>query len=105
MKKTLEIIIVLVMFYGIWSLFERVANLIWKEPSITIIVFSALIVSIVMVYLYSLVVGNDAAVRLQYRVNELADLLAKKEKELDEAFALKKSLMQEADLYLKNDSK
>lgn len=105
MKRTLEIIIVLVMFYGIWSLFERVANLVWKEPSITIVVFSALIVSIIIVYLYTLVIGNNATVQLQHRVNELADLLAKKEKELDEAFALKKNLMQEADLYLQDDTK
>ncbi len=102
MKRSLEIIIVLVMFYGVWSLFARVADIFWKNPSTTVVVFVALITSIIIVYLYSLMIGNDATARLQTRVNELADLLSKKEQELDNAFKVKKDVIRESDLYLKN---
>ncbi|MCA9351770.1 hypothetical protein KC866_00020 [Patescibacteria group bacterium] len=96
-KKLFELFLTLMIFYGVYSLFDRAAPILVTEPKTLWVVVLSLVVSGLLLLLYATMVSSGARKQLQHRVSELEDELETKEAELQNAFKVKRVVEEEAE--------
>ena len=104
MKKIFEFIIVLIIFYGVFAAFEKLAPLVFKEPQSIWTILSAFIVSALVLILYSFLIrreiqqkvkGDIHSLKKELRIKE--GVIVEKEEEIKKAQSFKKDLIEEAE--------
>ncbi|MCA9352555.1 hypothetical protein KC901_00020 [Patescibacteria group bacterium] len=97
MKKVFEFILVLIIFYGVYSVFHQVAPLLFDAPKLWAVVVVSLIVSALLLFLYGYVATLSTKKKLRRRIRDLEGNLEEKEKELKEAVKFKQAIETEAE--------
>ncbi len=108
MKKVFEGILVLIIFYGVYSAFEKIAPVFIPELKIFWVIIIALIVAAALLLLYSSIIASgtkrkvtakmtSAIEELKTRVQEKEKEVAQKDSELKDAFKVKKAVEDEAE--------
>jgi len=96
MKKTFEFFLVLIIFYGVYSVFDRAAPVVFDEPKTFWVVIVSLVIAVLLLMLYGQIIASSAKKNLKEKVVELEGNLQNKDKELQDAFKLKKAVEAEA---------
>lgn len=97
MKKTFEFLIILIIFYGIYSAFKKAALLLSQPIDQLWIVISSLVASALVLTLYSQVVRSSVIKKYKSKIKELEKELEVKDQEVDDAFKIKRDVEVEAE--------
>ena len=97
MKKVFEFLIILIIFYGVYSAFDIAAVMIVASSSGLWIIIASLLASGLIVLLYSQVIRNSTSVKYKHQIQNLKRELEEAKHNLDHAFAIKKSVEEEAE--------
>jgi len=104
MKKSFEFILVLIIFYGVYSAFEKAIPVLFNNPKDIWIIVSALIVSALILVLYSFLIGSEIKLKMKKDIDELKSeiknknaRIIEKDEEVKKAQSFKEDLIIEAE--------
>lgn len=108
MKKAFELLLILIIFYGVYSAFEKIFPVFVPEMKMFWVVIIALVVAAALLFLYSGIIASDTTKKvktkmtktvsdLEDRVHEKEQEVEKKDTELKNAFKIKKAVETEAE--------
>ena len=104
MKKIFEFNLILIIFYGVYSAFEKAAPVLFDNPETIWVIFSALIVAALIVAFYSFIISSEIRAKakkdithLKTEIKEKETLIAEKEDEVKAAQTFKEDLIKEAE--------
>ncbi len=104
MKKFFEILLMLILLYGVYALCEKIIPILIKEPRPFITVGTSVVVSIALLSIYRLMLVAEAKTGFSQKIQDLQNLLIEKDKiilqkedEIEEARSFKKSVYDAAE--------
>lgn len=97
MKKTFEFLIILIIFYGVYSAFENVAEYWLPDTSAVWVIIASLVASALILTLYSQVVRSSIIAMYKKKVEELEHEIEVKDQEVEDAFKIKHDVEVEAE--------
>lgn len=97
MKKAFELILVLIIFYGVYSAFDQVAPMILPELSSFWVVVISLIVAALLLVLYAQIIGSSVKRKLKETVSHLKKEIDAKDEEIKTASSFKNMVIKEAE--------
>ena len=89
-QKVFEFVLMLIIFYGVYSLFDSVAQYLFAAPETVWVVLISLVVAAGMLVLYSYIIKDSAKKQSAVKIKELEEKLHQKDSELQSAFKIKK---------------
>ncbi len=97
MKKTFEFILIIIIFYGIYSLFGGAASYLFKNPKSIWVIITALIISILLLVLYKYSISSEVKQKMKKDIDTLKIAIKDKEIEVKKAQTFKEDLITEAE--------
>ena len=104
MKKIFEFNLVLIIFYGVYSAFEKAAPVLFDNPETIWVIFSALVVAALILAFYSFIISSEVRAKakkdiniLKTEIKEKETIIAKKEDEVVAAQTFKETFIDEAE--------
>ena len=97
MKKTFEFLIILIIFYGVYSAFQKAAQLLDPPLSVFWVVVLSLVASALILTLHSVMVKSTVSKKYRGEIKDLKKEVEQKGREVEDAFAIKKEVEEEAE--------
>jgi hypothetical protein len=97
MKKIFEFLIMLIIFYGVYSAFQKVALLFTSLPSDLWVVIASLIASALILSLYAILVRSSIIEKYSAKIKKLEKEVKEKDQEVHDAFKIKHDVEDEAE--------
>jgi hypothetical protein len=98
MKKAFEFLLILIIFYGVYSAFNDALPYMFPDlASYWIIVVSSLLFSVGLLFLYSWIISSSAKKMMNEKIHTLEGNLKEKDEEIKNAFKIKKAVEEEAE--------
>ena len=97
MKKTFEFVLIIIIFYGIYSLFDGAASYLFKNPKNIWVIITALVVSAFLLFMYKLLISSEVKGTMKKHIDTLKTEIEKKEDEIKKAKSFKEDLIKEAE--------
>lgn len=108
MKKGFEFILVLIIFYGVYSAFKELIPLLFGSMNEFLLIFIPLIISALLLFLYSILVKKKVHEKVKKDfsklhgiIKEKDDKISQKENEIKKAQSFKEKLVKEAESMIK----
>lgn len=102
MRKAFELLLVLIIFYGVYSAFDQLAPMVFNTPKPFHVVGVSLITATLLLVLYAAVISRSTRVKIQKKLDDLTNevkdrdsLLQKKDQEIKRAQSFKDDLIAE----------
>lgn len=96
-KKLFEFFLVFIIFYGVYSVFDRASYVFSQRPNGFTVVVVSLLFSAGLLFLYSYIISSGAKNKFKATIDNLEEDIHKKDKELKSAFKVKKIVEDEAE--------
>lgn len=97
MKKTFEFFLVLIIFYGMYSIFDGAARYLFENPKGILVILISLIFSALILFIYRLVVSSDVKNKMTKDIDNLKIEIKQKDEEVKKAQTFKEDLIAEAE--------
>jgi uncharacterized membrane protein (DUF106 family) len=97
MKKVFEFILVLIIFYGIYELFAKIANSFFKDMDPVLVILISLIISAILLLIYRFVLIHEVKTKMKGEVHALHKALKEKDEAIKKAQTFKDELIKEAE--------
>ena len=108
MKKAFEFFLVLIIFYGVYSVFDDALPYVFPELQLFWIVIISLLVAAALLLLYAQIIASSTKLKVTEKMKKVVDDLEnkvhakdeeieQKDSELHNAFKIKKSVQDEAE--------
>ena len=104
MKKSFEFILILIIFYGVYSAFNQIAPMFIEHPNSFWVVIASLLVATGLLLLYAGIIAASAKQKFTEKVSELEQEIHKKDEEIKSAKTFKENLVREAEEAIDNNS-
>tara|TARA_B100001123_G_C14843875_1_gene841243 strand:- start:365 stop:685 length:321 start_codon:yes stop_codon:yes gene_type:complete len=96
-QKVFEFVLMLIIFYGVYSLFDGAANYMYENPNTVWVVIISLVIAAGMLLLYSYMIKNTADKKSRAKIKDLEKRVEEKEAALDSAFRIKRETEEAAE--------
>ena len=97
MKKVFEFILVLIIFYGVYSIFDGAASYLFENPKNILIVLVSLVFSTLILFIYKLVVSSEVKSLMKKDIDNLKTEVRQKDEDIKKAQTFKEDLREVAD--------
>lgn len=104
MKKIFEFLLILIIFYGVYTVLEKLIPLLRKDIQEVWIIFGSFFFSIFMILMYRLIVKREVSSKFKSSIKNLQndliqkdELLSQKDDEIKKAQTFKENLVKEAE--------
>ncbi len=104
MRKAFEFILVLIIFYGVYSAFDRAAPVVFENPKGIWVILVSLVLAALILVLYSFVIGGEVKRKmkknidvLKSEIKEKESVILEKEQEVKKAQSFKEDMIKEAE--------
>jgi Ca2+/H+ antiporter len=104
MKKFFEILLMLILLYGVYALCKKIIPILVPEPKDFVVVIVSVLVSIILMAIYRLTLVSETKVHFTQKIQELEkrlaqkdELIFQKEQEIKEAQSFKQSVYDAAE--------
>ncbi len=97
MKKFFEFLLVLIIFYGVYELFAKVAENFFETLDPVLVILISLIISAILLFIYRFMLTHEVKTKMKGEVHALHKALKEKDEAIREAQSFKENLIQEAE--------
>ncbi len=82
MKKIFESVLILIIFYGVYSIFDLLSKYIFKDVKNIIIIMISLVVSFLILLTYKLIISSSIKGDMKKHIDNLKTEIKRKEEEV-----------------------
>jgi len=97
MKKIFESFLIIIIFYGVYSVFDDALPYVFPALESFWVIIASLLMSVALLVLYSSMVSSDAKKTMNEKIQVLEGDLKEKDQEIKDAFKIKKAVEEEAE--------
>ena len=97
MKKSIEFLLIVSVFYGVYALFEKLAEYFFEGIDPAFVIFISLLVSVILLLIYRFLLVHEVKTKMKSEVHLLHSALQEKDEALREAQSFKENLIKEAE--------
>lgn len=97
MKKAFEFLLILIIFYGVYSAFNDALPYMFPDLASYWIIVVSLLFSVGLLFLYSWIISSNAKNMMNEKIHALEGNLKEKDEEIKNAFKIKKAVEEEAE--------
>ena len=97
MKKVFEFILILLIFYGVYDLFAKIAARFFEAMDPAFVILISFLVSATLLFIYRFLLTHEVKNKMKGRVQELHKALKEKDEAVKKAQSFKEALIKEAE--------